>query len=339
MIKKIVLLIISTFPNKIKIYFYSFFLNAEISSNVQIGFGTILDAKFISIGHGSRVGRFNKIKVKQLRLGQYCRIGDSNLFSTNSIEMKDRSTIASNVSVTGGIDDPGSVLKIGMHSWIFDHCYIDTSRSVTLGRNVGVGGRTLIFTHGYWLSVLDGYPISYGDVEIGDDVWIPWDCFINSGVKIGPGVILGARTLVNKSLPSDCLAVGIPGKVIREKIKVDRTPEEKITLLYNIFNLYIKEKRISFTSTDKYNSREIKLDDKSLAIVFSTSEKNVDVSNFKQRFYFLSHFCDDAFFSKNLAYSVIDYKCSSYQRLPVLIRSFFEYARSQGIRFYPYDES
>lgn len=35
------------------------------------------------------------------------------------------------------------------------------------------------------------------------------------GVTIGDGAVIGAKSLVNKDIPPDCLAVGVPAKVIR----------------------------------------------------------------------------------------------------------------------------
>lgn len=36
-----------------------------------------------------------------------------------------------------------------------------------------------------------------------------------SGVTIGDGAVIGAKSLVNKDIPPNCLAVGVPAKVIR----------------------------------------------------------------------------------------------------------------------------
>lgn len=52
-------------------------------------------------------------------------------------------------------------------------------------------------------------------VEIGDNVWIGGGVIILSGVSIGENSVIGAGSVVTKSIPADCVAVGNPCKVIR----------------------------------------------------------------------------------------------------------------------------
>ena len=48
------------------------------------------------------------------------------------------------------------------------------------------------------------------------------------GVEIGSGCIIGAHSIVNKSIPSNCIAVGSPAKVIK-KYSQQTGKWEKIT--------------------------------------------------------------------------------------------------------------
>lgn len=52
-------------------------------------------------------------------------------------------------------------------------------------------------------------------VTIGDDVWIGGGTIILPGVMIGSNCVIGAGSVVNKSLPSNCVAVGNPCRIIR----------------------------------------------------------------------------------------------------------------------------
>jgi len=52
-------------------------------------------------------------------------------------------------------------------------------------------------------------------IEIGRRVWCGVGVTICSGVKIGDDVVIGARSLVTKSLPSNCIAFGSPAKPAR----------------------------------------------------------------------------------------------------------------------------
>lgn len=56
------------------------------------------------------------------------------------------------------------------------------------------------------------------DVVIGERVWIAEKAHIYKGVTIGEGSIIGAHAIVVKSIPSDCLAVGNPARVVKQNV-------------------------------------------------------------------------------------------------------------------------
>lgn len=52
-------------------------------------------------------------------------------------------------------------------------------------------------------------------IVVEDDVWIGAHCIILKGVTIGARSVIGAGSVVTKSIPSDCIAAGNPCKVIK----------------------------------------------------------------------------------------------------------------------------
>jgi acetyltransferase-like isoleucine patch superfamily enzyme/uncharacterized membrane protein YbhN (UPF0104 family) len=54
-------------------------------------------------------------------------------------------------------------------------------------------------------------------LEIGDDVWVGANCIILPGVRIGRGAIIGAGSVVTKSLSPFTVAVGNPARSVRER--------------------------------------------------------------------------------------------------------------------------
>jgi acetyltransferase-like isoleucine patch superfamily enzyme len=72
----------------------------------------------------------------------------------------------------------------------------------------------------------DWHPIDWRDrqtsrpayrvpVVIGDDVWIGMGAMILKGVEIGPRSVIGAGSIVTKSIPADVVAAGNPAVVVR----------------------------------------------------------------------------------------------------------------------------
>ena len=56
-------------------------------------------------------------------------------------------------------------------------------------------------------------------IKIEDDVLIGANSIILKGVTIGKRTIIGAGSVVTKSIPSDCVAAGNPCRVIKSLIE------------------------------------------------------------------------------------------------------------------------
>ncbi|MCR5027540.1 MAG: sugar O-acetyltransferase [Methanobrevibacter sp.] len=91
-------------------------------------------------------------------------------------------------------------------------------KEVYIGNDVMIGPNTTITTV--------GHPISpkgrrqrlavASEVKIGNDVWIGANVCVLPGVTIGDNVIIGAGAVVNKDIPDNSIAVGVPAKVIKK---------------------------------------------------------------------------------------------------------------------------
>ena len=56
------------------------------------------------------------------------------------------------------------------------------------------------------------------EVRIGNHVWIGAHVNILKGVSIGENSIIGANSVVTHDIPSNCMAAGIPARIIKENI-------------------------------------------------------------------------------------------------------------------------
>lgn len=64
-------------------------------------------------------------------------------------------------------------------------------------------------------------------VKIGKNVWLGEGVIVMPGVTIGEGSVVGAHSVVNKDIPSACVAVGAPAKVVK-KYSFEKRCWEKI---------------------------------------------------------------------------------------------------------------
>lgn len=109
---------------------------------------------------------------------------------------------------------------------IEDGCYICQFFSAMAGGNITIKENTLIASYvaviGENHSVNPEIGVQYGDqplikedVEIGKNCWIGEKVVILPGVTIGDWSIIGACSVVNKSIPPYSIAVGNPARVVK----------------------------------------------------------------------------------------------------------------------------
>lgn len=60
---------------------------------------------------------------------------------------------------------------------------------------------------------------SKGKIIIDDDVWIGYGSTILSGVHIGQGAVIGAKSVINKDVPPYAIVGGVPAKILKYRFK------------------------------------------------------------------------------------------------------------------------
>jgi acetyltransferase-like isoleucine patch superfamily enzyme len=117
-------------------------------------------------------------------------------------------------------------LIIGENCKIGDSVHIAAGESVIIGDNCLFASKIYIsdISHGDYSNTEnssnpnippDERPLYTNPVIIGNNVWIGENVCILPGVKIGNGCIIGGNSVVNKSIPDNCIAVGGPAKVVK----------------------------------------------------------------------------------------------------------------------------
>jgi|688.fasta_scaffold06563_33 acetyltransferase EpsM len=111
----------------------------------------------------------------------------------------------------------GSNAKIGPGCVLGPGAILTTN--VTLGRHVHLNTHASVnqgSTIGDYCTLSPGVKVC-GDVVVGDCVQFGANSSIINMITVGDNVTLGAGAVVVKDLPSNCTAVGVPAKVIKEK--------------------------------------------------------------------------------------------------------------------------
>lgn len=95
---------------------------------------------------------------------------------------------------------------------------------VRIGDNVLIGPNCSLITiiHAFEPEQRNAGVMAAKPVTIGDNVWIAANVVVLPGVEIGDGAIIGAGSVVTKSIPANTLAAGNPCRVIREITEKDK---------------------------------------------------------------------------------------------------------------------
>lgn len=74
--------------------------------------------------------------------------------------------------------------------------------------------------------------LSKGPIQVGDDVWLGMDAMVLSGVTIGQGAVVAAKSVVTKSVPPYAIVAGNPAAVIRYRFP-DNVISQLLTIDYS----------------------------------------------------------------------------------------------------------
>ncbi|MBR2576991.1 MAG: sugar O-acetyltransferase [Firmicutes bacterium] len=125
---------------------------------------------------------------------------------------------------------------VGEDFGLFPPFYTDFGKNITIGDRVFInagckfqdqGGITIddgaLIGHGVVLATLnhDFAPekrqqLHPAPIHIGKNVWIGANATVTPGVSIGDNAVIAAGAVVNRDIPANVIAGGVPAKVIRE---------------------------------------------------------------------------------------------------------------------------
>ena len=188
-------------------------------------YGRVPLARFGPMGYISSTAM---IVQKSLKLNRRCFIGDGVTIHQSptggAIILSEGVHIHRDTTLQTG---EGGIITIGVQTHIQLRCQI-----VSYVGPIHIGKRCEIaphcgfypYDHGMGIGVsINQQPMtSKGGIRIGDDVWIGFGAIVLDGVQIGNDAVIGAGSVVTRDIPSKCIAVGNPARVIGEKSEMGR---------------------------------------------------------------------------------------------------------------------
>lgn len=126
-------------------------------------------------------------------------------------------------------------IRVGQDSKVVIGSNVSTTSMCVISAVEGtkvIIGSDCMFATGVQLRADDGHAIydvrsknrvnRSQDIHLGEHVWLGTETVVLGGVSIGPGSVVGLRSVVTRSFPNNCVAVGNPARVVRTDIAWER---------------------------------------------------------------------------------------------------------------------
>ena len=135
----------------------------------------------------------------------------------------------------------GVNIHVGKGCFINYNCTLLDVSPITLGNGVWLGANVTLATPNHPFIAEERLPADYPDghhdleysapITIKDGCWICSSATICGGVTIGENSIVAAGAVVTRDIPPNCIAAGVPAKIIRKIDENDRM---------NVWETYVK---------------------------------------------------------------------------------------------------
>lgn len=207
-----------------------------LGENVRIEPGVRFKGGRFLIGGGSVIERGVSFQVTEdFKLGRNSKIGEGSIIKGRRVILGREFYMNHHAEIGGGsCFEKSSQLNVGYWFHLGSYAMVNTAMPVEIGNEVGCGRMTNVYTHAAYESAIDGFPVKFAPVMLGNRVWMP-NATVNPGVVIGDDVVIGAGSIVTRDVPSGCLAMGVPCRVVRERAyPVPMPREETVKVARNI---------------------------------------------------------------------------------------------------------
>ena len=169
--------------SRFKIYFFSKIGLIECGHNSRFDLRAKLDTHMM-------------VKKSQLTVGDECHIRSYTVIAPRS-----------------------GTIKIGSNVNINPYCYLYGYGNITIGDNTRIAAGCKIIAFNHSIDNLHEPINQRGNtakgIKIGKNVWLGADVKVLDGVEIGDNCVVGAGSVVSKTVKSDTIVAGVPAQIIK----------------------------------------------------------------------------------------------------------------------------
>ncbi|HUB75076.1 MAG TPA: DapH/DapD/GlmU-related protein [Solirubrobacteraceae bacterium] len=171
--------------------------------HLTVGSGSVLE-------HGARLSCLSRRGIK---IGNRVTIGKYSLIECTSV-----------------LWHLGEGLAIGDGSSIGDYSFIGCAGGVVIGSNVLMGQRVSFHSQNHNFEDITRpireQGVTDSQIVVGDDCWLGSGSIILSGVELGPGSVVAAGSVVNRSFGPKSVVAGVPARLVRLRDGTDNGTED-----------------------------------------------------------------------------------------------------------------
>lgn len=165
--------------------------------------------------------RVRYLKFLGMSIGKKPRIGSILCQWPNKVILGDNVELENHVSfkITQPFNN-SNYIKIGSNVFVGKGCEFNCITTIVIEDNCLIASNTTFVDAGHEIEpskLINKQPVTFSPIKLEEDVWIGTKCAILQGVTIGKGSVVGAGSVVNKSIPAGEIWAGVPARFIRKR--------------------------------------------------------------------------------------------------------------------------
>jgi len=159
---------------------------------------------------------------KCTRVGRLPRVyGRPRIYNRGEIRIGDRLQLMSQTVPSELAAHPGGRIEIGDRVFINYGASISAHLLVRIGDRCQIGSYANFMDNDYHQVEDRSRPGDSAPIVLEPNVWLGVRVVVLKGVTIGENAVVGAGSVVTRDIPPNCLAAGVPARVVR-RFEVNR---------------------------------------------------------------------------------------------------------------------